>query len=172
MFTIISGTNRPNNNSLKLASQYAHWLEEAGQEVQVLDLEKLPQDFIYTASYGKHHQGFADVIEKFIVPAEKIIFIAPEYNGSIPGVLKSFIDCINPDVFYGKKSALVGLSAGRAGNLRGMEDLTGILHYLKVEVLSSKPKLSVYQSISEEGSLMDEASIKQIKEQIQKIISF
>ena len=76
----------------------------------------------------------ATVVElekKWLLPAEKYIFISPEYNGSIPGVLKCLIDVSDvKKVWKGKKALLTGVSKGRAGNLRGMDHLTGIMHYV------------------------------------------
>ena len=43
----------------------------------------------------------------------------------------------------GKKALLTGVSTGRAGNLRGMEHLTGILHYMRVIVHPNKFPISV-----------------------------
>ena len=167
MITIISGTNRPNNFSIHLAKYYQAQLINKGQEVQVLDLQELPDDFLFSSSYGKQSEAFEKLSEQYILTADKFVFILPEYNGSYPGVVKAFIDCVAPKYFHHKKAALVGLSAGHAGNLRGMEHLTGVLHYLQVEVLSKKPKLSGFERlIDNDRVLEDENSKLQIEAQL------
>jgi NAD(P)H-dependent FMN reductase len=49
----------------------------------------------------------------------------------VPGSLKLFIDACSvreyKQNFKGKKAALVGIASGRAGNLRGMDHLTGVM---------------------------------------------
>ena len=173
MYSVISGTNRPGSNSSQLAVLYGEMLKDAGCESQVLLLESLPHDFVFSASYGRMNPDFDRIVDTYVRSVDKFVFVVPEYNGSIPGVLKAFIDCIPPELFHGKKAALVGLSAGRAGNLRGMEDMTGILHYLQVEVLSKKPKLSVYRNLTDgTGRLIDEKSIAILSSQIEKFKSF
>jgi NAD(P)H-dependent FMN reductase len=97
------------------------------------------------------------LLKDFILPAQKFVFIAPEYNGSFPGILKVFLDAIPPEMNRGKKSALIGVSSGRAGNLRGMDHLTGILNYLGMHVHPNKlPISSVLSLMDAEGNFRDE----------------
>lgn len=106
--------------------------------------------------------------------ADKFIFITPEYNGSIPGVLKIFIDaCSFPISFYHKKAALVGISSGRYGNLRGIDHLTGICNYLRMHVLPLKIFLPQIQNeINEEYTFIHDETIRAIDEQIEELIHF
>jgi NAD(P)H-dependent FMN reductase len=161
MITLISATNRPNSNSLKVAKNYAQLMEKQGVETRLLSLEQLPFDFILTDLYSKRSENFQQLLNDFILPAEKFVFIAPEYNGSFPGILKTFLDAIPPDLNRGKKAALIGVSSGRAGNLRGMEHLTGILNYLGMHVHPNKlPISSVLTLLDESGNIMDPNTIK------------
>jgi NAD(P)H-dependent FMN reductase len=109
-----------------------------------------------------------------LIPTEKFIFVSPEYNGSIPGVLKSLFD--NSDVqrvWWGKKALLTGVSTGRAGNLRGMEHLTGILNYMKVVVHPNKLPISVVNVLLNlDGSIKDEPTLYAINHQLDEFIAF
>lgn len=173
MITIISGTNRPDSSSLRLSNFYKELLTKQGEEAQVYSLRELPEDFANTNMYGNRTEDFQTVIDTFVSPINKFVFIFPEYNGSIPGVLKLFLDSMDPKLWHHKRAALVGLSAGRAGNLRGLDDMTNILHYLQVEVLSKKPKLSAFSSlVDNDRRLIDEASITLLKDQIIKFKNF
>jgi chromate reductase len=68
---------------------------------------------------------------------------------------------------------LTGISTGRAGNLRGMEHLTGVLHYLKVSVYHDKLPISVVdQLLDKEGNLSDPATLQAIRGQLQEFIDF
>jgi NAD(P)H-dependent FMN reductase len=111
------------------------------------------------------------LLDEFILPAQKIVFIVPEYNGSFPGVLKIFLDAVHPDTNRGKKVALVGVSSGRAGNIRGLDHLTGVLHYLGMHILPNKlPISSVLTLLDANGSLKDENTIKALEKQIGELL--
>lgn len=167
MITIISATNRPNSNTLKIAKNYAQLMEKQGVESKIFSLERLPKDFIATDLYNSRSENFQQLLDEYIVPAKKLVFIVPEYNGSFPGILKTFIDAIHPDINRGKMVALVGVSSGRAGNLRGLDHLSGILHYLGIHILPNKqPISSVLTLLDEDGTLKDENTIKVLEKQI------
>ncbi|MGB1031542.1 MAG: NADPH-dependent FMN reductase, partial [Flavobacteriales bacterium] len=142
MISIISGTNRPNSNSLRVSEYYSKLLLEHGFENQILNLEQLPADFVVNDSFGSRSEVMSDIIATYVQPVEHFIFVIPEYNGSFPGVLKAFIDCLPPSDLHHKSSALVGLSSGYAGGARAMDQFTNVLNYLKVNVNYCKPKLS------------------------------
>ena len=91
--------------------------------------------------------------KKWLLPADKFIFISPEYNGSIPGVLKCLIDVTDRKVWKGKKALLTGVSKGRAGNLRGMDHLTGIMHYVGTVVHPNKLPISIVDTLFNEDEL-------------------
>ena len=47
------------------------------------------------------------------------MFVVPEYNGSLPGVLKHFIDCWKyPESFHHRPVCYVGISSSGSGGLR------------------------------------------------------
>ncbi len=171
MITIISATNRPNSNSLKIAKNYTQLMEKQGIESKLFSFERLPQNFIATDLYDKRSENFQQLLDEFIIPAKKFVFIVPEYNGSFPGILKTFIDALHPDINRGKLVALVGVSSGRAGNIRGMEHLTGILHYLGMHILPNKlPISSVLTLLNKDGILKDENTIKVLERQIEEFV--
>src|SRR5438105_12970840 len=120
MITIISATNRPESNTLKVATYYAQLMEKQGVIPKLLSLEKVPADITFSELFNNRSSAFQEILDEYIIPAKKFVIISPEYNGSFPGILKTFIDAIHPDINRGKKAALVGVSTGRAGNLRGM----------------------------------------------------
>jgi len=72
-------------------------------------------------------------------------------NQYYPGLLKTFLDGIPPKIWTDKKALIVGVSDGRAGNLRGQEQLTGVLHHLKMNVHYDKPKLSAVETLMNEA---------------------
>lgn len=173
MTTIIAGTNRQGSNTFKLATYYLNQLTLKGYPAEILSLTDLPEDFIISDLYGKRSPRFQSIQDR-ISSSSKFIFIAPEYNGSFPGILKTFIDgCKFPESFYGKKAALVGLSSGKYGNVRGIEHLTGICHYIHLHVMPLRLHIPAIDSeFNPEGHLFKEDTVKFVNQQIDQFIDY
>ncbi|MDN3586735.1 NAD(P)H-dependent oxidoreductase [Pedobacter aquatilis] len=173
MITIIAATNRPNSNTLKVAKYYQSELLNKGLSANIFSLEHLPADVLNTDMYGKRSAEFQQ-IQDLISNTEKFIFVMPEYNGSYPGVLKILIDASNfPDSFYDKKGALVGISSGKYGNIRGVEHFTGVCHYIHLNVLPLRLHIpNIKTELDADGKLIKDDTIKFVNEQIDKFIKF
>ncbi|MBA3663328.1 MAG: NAD(P)H-dependent oxidoreductase [Bacteroidetes bacterium] len=139
---IISSTNRPDSNTLKVCKVYREILKTRGIESSILDMCVLPENIAFAELHGRRSAEYDQLILENITSASAFIFVVPEYNGSFPGLLKVFIDSIHPREWTDKFVCLVGVSNGRAGNLRGMEHLTGILNYLKLHIYHNKLPIS------------------------------
>lgn len=164
MYTIISGTNRPGSNTLKVAKEYQRLLKNKGIDAQLLSLEEVDL-FSRTAAFKK-------IEEEVIKPTTHFIFVAPEYNGSFPGALKMLFDnSSSHTMWWHKKALLTGVSTGRAGNVRGMEHLTGVLNYLKVTVYPFLLPISVVDKLLDmEGLFTDAPTINVINKQLDEFI--
>ncbi|HMG08030.1 MAG TPA: NADPH-dependent FMN reductase [Mucilaginibacter sp.] len=173
MITIISATNRPGSHTFKLAQYYQQKLREKGTEAGLLALTELPANLIQTDLYGKRSPEFMP-IQDTITRTDKFLFVIPEYNGSFPGVLKVFIDaCTYPESFYEKKAALVGLSSGKYGNIRGIDHFTGVCHYIHLNIMSLKIHIaSINKEMDQNGQLLNADTLKFTNEQIDKFIKF
>lgn len=143
MIGIIIGTNRQNSLSRKVGINYQNLLKSLGQESQIIDLAELPHDFAFSALYQNSGKNEAfNIFQRTIDETQKFVFIVPEYNGSFPGVLKTFFDGLRyPDTFNNKKAALVGISAGVLGNAVGLGHLNDILSYMGTDVMGLRLKL-------------------------------
>ena len=173
MITIICTTNRPDSNTRKVAQMYHDALEAMGEESQILDLKEVDANWIQDSNYGKNVPEFEEVVSRFIRTPEKLVFITPEYNGGFPGYLKFFMDACDHGDWSGKKVALMGLASGRAGNVRGLDHLTGIVHYLGSEVYSKKVYLSqINQSLTENGEIENEVLNREIGLQLKGFVNF
>lgn len=174
MITIIVGTNRPNSRARRIANIYAAILDDLGAPHQTLDLADLPADFIHTALY--HNVGKHDAFNQLVRQAEaadKLVFIVPEYNNSIPGVLKGFIDGLPyPGGVRGKKAALVGLSSGSQGGLLALSHLTDILMYLGTTVMPARVRLpSIDQHLDSGGELTNTLYLQLLREQATQLLA-
>ncbi|GGG82844.1 hypothetical protein GCM10007415_14750 [Parapedobacter pyrenivorans] len=173
MITIISGTNRPYSNTLKLSSYYQHKLLERGVASHILSLADLSADFISADMYKSRSDAFQPYQDR-IMATEKFIFVIPEYNGSFPGILKTFVDaCKFPDSFFNKKAALVGLSSGKYGNVRGVDHFTGVCHYVRLHVLPLRIHIPhIFHELDADGNLYKEDTLRFTGEQIEEFIRF
>lgn len=173
MITIVAGTNRVPSKTYLLSSYYKQQLEQKGEEVELISLSDLPKDFAFTDLYGKRSEEFAKIQLK-ISSTQKFLFVFPEYNGSFPGILKLFIDgCTFPESFKGKKAALLGLSTGKYGNIRGVEHFTGVCNYIGLTVLPLRIHIPYIQhELNEENQLFKEDTVKFCNQQMEELIRF
>ncbi|WP_259069019.1 NADPH-dependent FMN reductase [Mucilaginibacter sp. X4EP1] len=173
MITIVSATNRPGSSTLKVAQFYQKQLKEKGLDAGILSLSQLPANLIESDLYGKRSAAF-EPIQQVVTQTEKFLFIIPEYNGSFPGVLKTFIDaCSFPESFYEKKAALTGISSGKYGNIRGIDHFTGVCHYLHLNVMSLKLHIAaINKEFDENSNFFKPDTLQFVNEQIDKFIVF
>lgn len=166
MITIISATNRENSRSIQVAAHYYNYLSIKVHEVKLLSLQDL---VVY-----KRNEEIIRLENELLIPAEKFIFIMPEYNGSYPGILKTLLDITDiKKCWWHKKVLLVGVADGRGGNLRGLEHMTNILHYLKMNVHYNKLPLShINEEMNENGDFLQQATLDNIHHQIDDFISY
>ncbi len=167
---IISGTNRPGNLSIGVARQYAQLLNEGGVNSNLFSLESLPGDFLSTDLYGNRSQSFLEINQQ-ILSTPHLLFVVPEYNGSIPGILKLFIDaCDYPQSFRNKEVWMVGLSAGRSGNRVGCQHLSDIMNFLGSKVHEEQLLLyGLKEKVGEDGWVNDPESRKEVETHAQRI---
>ena len=168
MITLINATNRPDNQTQIVARAYRSILEQRGEQVQYFSLEKLPFNYLKLDSEKTADEklGLAELTQQYIAAADKLIVVSPEYQGSFTGIFKLFLDFVKPEYFHGKKIALVGVSNGRAGNLRGLDHLTNIFNYLQANVLAQKLPISSLHNLVKEGKLADSGTLKAIENQL------
>lgn len=165
-FLVLSGTNRLNSNTIGVAKLYHQLLAEKGLATDLYSLEGW--------NWFESNPDFDQIQQRLLIPASHFVIVSPEYNGSIPGVLKLMIDISNhKTVWQGKKALLVGVSTGRAGNLRGMEHLTGILHHLKTDVHYNKLPISMVDKLrNNEGEFSDAGTLRAINNQLNEFIKY
>ena len=165
MITIISGTNR-DNNTKKVALEYQRLLKEKNVDSFLLALD---EQNVFT-----RNDAFVKMENEFLKPADKFIIVMPEYNGSYPGILKLMID--NTEVtkaWWHKKVLLTGVSTGRAGNLRGMEHLTGSLLHMKMLVHPNRLPISIVDKLMDDNNhFSDAGTLKAIDVQLEEFLSF
>ena len=174
MTTIICGTNRKNSNSAIVGGIYKEMMEQAGHTADLINLQDLPDDFISSALYeaAGTNERFNPIREKMDA-SDKFVFIIAEYNGSFPGILKTFIDGLKfPSTFTGKKCAMVGISSGIQGGVLALSHMTDIMNYCGTNVLAQKPKLAGIDKNLKDGTITNPLYIELLEQQIKAFIEF
>lgn len=106
-----------------------------------------------------------------IQSADAVLFATPEYNYSIPGVLKNAIDWVSrqsPQPLAGKPAAVMSASMGMLGGVRAHYDLRQILVYLDVHFIN-KPEVMIAQAqqkFDAEGALADDITRDFVRQQM------
>ena len=163
MITILSGTNRIGNKTIKIAEEYLRHYQATGVEAQLYNLQDLPDNFSSHWARDQQSPDFQKQVEKYFRGVKKMVLVVPEYQGTFPGIMKLVLDAIHPNDLKGKKVALTGLGSGRAGNLRGLDHLTGAFHYLGINIFPFHLPISrIEEVIDREGLLHDANTIKAI----------
>lgn len=157
----IVGSIRKDSYNLQLAKhvqkRYADQFD-----LEILDLAPLPmynQDIELEAP-----QEVLDFKAK-VKAADAVLWVTPEYNGTIPGVLGNAIDWLSrvDKVMNGKPSIIMGSSMGNLGSVKAQMHLRDILFAsgLNSPVLGANEVYvgAVHQKFDAEGNLTDEATI-------------
>ena len=129
MIVIICGTNRPGSNTRKVTTRVEAHYQSLKVATQTLDLAELPPEIFAPTSYAEKPAAFKKFTDA-ILASDGLVIVTPEYNGSVPGVLKYFIDMLPfPESFEQRPVCFVGLAAGIWGALRPVEQLQAIFGY-------------------------------------------
>ena len=129
MIAIICGTNRPGSNTRNVTNHIEAIYKKLNVAAQTLDLAEMPPEIFSPASYAAKPAAFSKFTDA-VLASDGLVVVTPEYNGSLPGVLKYFIDMLPfPESFERRPVCFVGLAAGIWGALRPVEQLQAIFGY-------------------------------------------
>ena len=138
----ISGSlRRKSYNTAALRA--ARDLAPPGMQIELADISGIP---LYNEDVRE--RGFPQAVETFrgqIRGADALLFVTPEYNYSIPGVLKNAIDWASrppEQPFAGKPAAVMGASPGIIGTARAQYHLRQAAVFLDLRMLS-RPEVMI-----------------------------
>ncbi len=164
----ICGSLRANSYNM-LALRAAQRLAPAGMDISIYSLENIP---LYNEDIRT--QGFPEAVQALkeaCARADAILIASPEYNYSIPGVLKNALDWMSrpPGLpFDGKPVAIMGASTGMLGTARGQYHLRQVLVYMNTFTVN-KPEVFIgaaEKKFDASGELTDPIAIKLIGDQL------
>lgn len=173
MITIISGTNRVHSLTEKFSRIYFDLIIERNKEVQFFNLTQLPGSIVEMETYDNTPNELSQIQKDVFEASTKFVFIIPEYNGSMPGILKLLLDVLDvKKAFRHKKAALVGIASGRAGNLRGMDHLASVLQHMGVTVMPNMLPVSRIQDELTDLQTLREPTLKVVNRHIDEFLAF
>ena len=155
---VFVGSTRPTSSNLKLA-----------KALEKLAAGKLAFDYIEIGNLPFYDDALwndppAEVIrlKREIAAADAVLFVTPEYNRSIPGILKNAIDWpsrpYGDGVWSGKPAAIAGATGGVSGTAAAQAHLRSILPVLGLALMGA-PEI-YFQSrpgaIDDDGNITDE----------------
>lgn len=153
----------------------ALYLKPDNMELEIFDLLSIPlyNDDIRDLGYPEPVMIF----RKKIANADALLIATPEYNYSVPGVLKNAIDWASrpPDQsFDSKPVAIIGASGGISGTIRAQTHLRDICVCVNMIPLN-KPQFYIQKAKEQfdaEGNLINEAVRSQLKKLLSALVDW
>lgn len=174
-----AGSLRKESFNKKCLAIVADFVKAAGCEIEIVDLKELNIP-LYDGDLEeevKIPEGIKKLRDK-IAEADGVIIATPEYNHSIPGVLKNTIDWLSrteyaPDILENKKVGLFGASDGNFGTIRAQLAFLPIARSLMLNLMSAETKVTnVDKKFDENGNLNDERTKESLKKFAENFVAF
>jgi chromate reductase len=170
----ISGSLRKNSYNRGLLVASSESLPQ-GMSLEVFDLTSIP---LYNADIdGPSPPEPVQTLKRKIADAQALLIATPEYNYSVPGVLKNAIDWASRPAkdspLNGKTVAIFG-AGGIGGTVRAQMHLRQILLFNGCHVLS-KPEVYImraWEKFDTSGKLLDQPSHEQIRALLESLAAW
>jgi chromate reductase len=170
----LSGSLRRDSHNTALARAAARCVPD-GAEIELYEgLAELPP---YDADAdGEDSPGSVRDLRERIDAADALLVVTPEYNGSIPGVLKNAIDWASRPrqdaPLRGKTVAVAGATTGQYGAIWAQQDLRRILGIAGARVIAGEiPVARAHEKFDETGSLTDPLVQARLREQLSALVA-
>lgn len=130
---VIIGSIRKESINRKLATALVK-LAPPEFTFKYIQIDDLP---LYNQDDDAHQAAQVKRLKQDILSAQGLLFVTPEYNRSVPGVLKNAIDHASrpygQSAWSGKPAGVIGISPGALGTALAQEHLRTILSHLNVQ---------------------------------------
>ena len=170
---VVSGSLRAGSYNTALARAAAE-VAPGGVEVELYEgLADLPH-YDADVDAGGAPASVADLRLR-IGDADAVLLVTPEYNGSVPGVLKNAIDWASrphrESALWGKTVAIAGATTGSYGAVWALADLRRVLGVAGARVLESEVSVSqAHTRVDAEGRLADETTRELLRQQLAALV--
>ncbi len=159
-YVAIVGSNSKNSLNRVLANFLAKRYGSDDLSIEVLSINNLP---FYSVDDELTPSEEVVAFKQAVKEADGVIWLTPEYNHSIPGVLKNAIDWLSrvDKVMINKPSLIMGTTPGFLGTVYAQMHLRDILFALQSPVLMGNDTLvgAGHQKLSGTDNLTDDSTI-------------
>lgn len=133
---IVVGSLRRDSFNRQLAEAMTRLPQAEGHEFAVLEIGDLP---LYNQDDDANPPAAAVRLKQEVRAADGVMVVTPEYNRSIPGVLKNALDHASrpygDSAWAGKPAGVIGASVGAQGTAMAQQHLRSVLAYLDMPTL-------------------------------------
>ncbi len=176
---VFAGSLRRDSLNKKLARVAARMAEAAGARTTYIDLRDYPMpiyDGDVEADEGPPQNAFR--LQELMAAQQALLVVSPEYNHSIPALLKNTLDWVSrtprvkgPNPFAGKVAGILSASPGALGGLQGQDHVRRVLETLGVLVLPGGVALPrADQAFDAQGNLIDSGVGERVASLVQRLI--
>lgn len=170
----LSGSLRENSYNTSLLKAFIEHAPE-GVTIELLDTHDVP---LYNQDHEANMPEAVSSLKEKICSADGIIIATPEYNRSVPGMLKNVIDWTSRP--YGQNSwkgipvYVVGASTGPIAAALAQYELKKIMLYLDARVLGQSEFYlgNATEKISADGVLTDASTIDHVRSSLETFLAF
>ena len=160
------------NRSLLRAAQE---LAPEGARIETFEIDGIPP---FNQDEETNPDPRVVELKQRIRAADAILFVTPEYNYSIPGVLKNAIDCASrpygDSAWTGKPVAVMGASVGTLGTARAQYHLRQTFVFLNMYPVN-QPEVMVSNAqkrFDQEGKLTDDTTKQLVRQLLSELVNW
>lgn len=171
-----AGSTREGSFNKALLVEAANSARQKGASVKVIDLKDYPMPFYDADLEAKEGMPIkAKQLRDEMIQSQVILIASPEYNASVPAVLKNALDWASRkeeggtsrEAFKGKKFVLMSASPGSKGGARGLIHLKAIIEDVGGTVISEQFSVpNAYSAFDNQGHLKN----PKLKSELQKLV--
>jgi chromate reductase len=160
---VVVGSLRRESFNRRLAQAMVRLPAAEGHDFAFLEIGDLP---LYDQDDDADPPAAAVRLKREIRAADGVMFVTPEYNRSIPGVLKNAIDHASrpygSSAWQGKPAGVIGTSQGAIGTALMQQHLRNVLAYLDMPTLNQPEAFVQFKDglVGDEGGIGDEGTRK------------
>ena len=160
-----------NRAALHAATQLA----PKGATIEIFEIDSIPP---FSEDDEQNPPAKVTEMKRRIRESDAVLFVTPEYNYSIPGVLKNAIDWASrpygDNAWSGKPTAIMGASTGGFGTARAQHHLRQVMVFLNMFPIN-QPEVMIgnaHERFDAEGNLTDEATREYIRRLLEGLVEW